>query len=35
MAEIFNAVIFTAGQALAFNVVLPIWYFLMQIFGTI
>ena len=35
MSEIFSTVIFTAGQALAFNVVLPIWYFLMKIFGTI
>ncbi len=31
--EILNAIIFTAGQSFAFNIVLPIWYVIMQILG--
>lgn len=28
-----NTVVFTAGRALAFNIVLPVWYALIKIFG--
>ena len=33
MNTIANTVIFTAGRAFAFNVVLPIWYAVIHIFG--
>ena len=35
MSTIISTVVFTTGQALAFNVVLPIWYLLMQVLGTV
>lgn len=35
MGTILNAVIFTLGQGFAFNIVLPIWYVIMQVFGVI
>lgn len=31
MEMILNAIIYTLGQGLAFNVILPIWYLLIQI----
>ena len=33
MATILKAIVFTAGQSFAFNVVLPIWYLLIKIFN--
>ncbi len=33
MEMILNAIIYTLGQGLAFNVVLPIWYLLIQLIG--
>lgn len=33
MEMIINAFIFTLGQGIAFNVVLPIWYVIMQVIG--
>lgn len=32
---IFKAIIYTIMQGIAFNIVLPIWYLLMKIFGII
>jgi hypothetical protein len=29
--EFFNAIIYTIGQGIAFNVVLPIWYLLIRL----
>ena len=33
MEMIINGIIFTLGQGFAFNVVLPLWYFLMKVVG--
>ena len=33
--EIIGAVIYTLGQGFCFNVVLPVWYIIMQIIGQI
>lgn len=33
MEMILNAIIYTLGQSFAFNVVLPIWYFIIQLTG--
>lgn len=33
MEMILNAIIYTLGQGLAFNVILPIWYLLIQLTG--
>lgn len=33
MSTITNSVIFTAGRAIAFNVILPAWYAVIHIFG--
>lgn len=33
MEMILSAIVYTLGQGLAFNVVLPIWYLFIQIFG--
>lgn len=33
--EILGAVIYTLGQGFCFNVVLPVWYIIMQITGQI
>lgn len=33
MGMILNAIIYTLGQGLAFNVILPIWYLLIQLTG--
>lgn len=33
MEMILNAIIYTLGQGLAFNVILPIWHLLIQLIG--
>lgn len=30
-----NTVIFTVGRAIAFNIVLPVWYALIKVFGVL
>ena len=33
--EIINTVIYTLGQGFCFNVLLPVWYLVMKIIGTV
>lgn len=33
MSTLANAIIFNAGRAIAFNVILPVWYTVIHIFG--